>query len=140
MDSEKFELFSAAVVMGLGQGYTFKEHCGRSGDHGIDVKLRNAYGMRVGVQSKFYTPGNSTVGSDAVREFWGSLTFYQAIHGYFVTTSTFIPAAQQVIESTSGYIRIIDGQQLDTYLQWQSREIALAWREVQELNKSTGTA
>jgi restriction system protein len=135
MDAEKFELFSAAVIIGLRQGYTFKEHCGGSGDYGIDVKLRNAYGMRVGVQSKFYTPGN-TVGSDEVREFLGSLTFYKAIHGFFVTTSTFTPAARQVIESTSGYIRAIDGQQLDTYLRWQSREIALAWLEVQELKKS----
>ncbi len=129
MSPEQFELFSAAVIVGLGEGYSFVEHCGGSGDQGVDVKLLNVFGLRVMVQCKEYTPGNP-VGSSELRDFSGAITFYNAIYGFFITTSTFTDGAQRIIASNPTRIRAIDGRRLETYLQWRPREIALAWREV----------
>ncbi len=131
MDFTQFEYFSAAVVIGLREGHRFEKHCGGSGDQGVDVKLRNAYGLLVAVQSKLYTPGNP-VGSEEIRAFLGSLLFHQATYGFFVTTSTFTRDARRVIESTNGRIRAIDGRQLEAYLQWRTREMKLAWREIED--------
>ena len=129
MDDKEFEWFSAAIVMGTRDGYRFYRHCGGSGDQGIDAKLWNPWKVLVGVQSKFYIPSN-TVSSEEMRNFLGSLVNQQIAYGYFVTTSTFTRDAQQVVDGASGRIRAIDGQNIDAYLRWQSREISLAWREI----------
>ncbi len=131
LSDKQFELFSAAVIMGMGEGYTFDGHCGGSGDQGIDVKLRNSLGLLVGVQSKRYAQEN-IISSGIAREFWGAILYYNAAYGYLVTTSTFSRDARRVIASASGRIRIIDGSQLEGHLRWHAREIALAWREIQQ--------
>lgn len=129
MGPTKFEIFSAAVLIAMGEGHRFLTHCGQSGDQGIDVKLRNLYHNTVVVQCKLYAPENH-VGQPELRDFWGSILFHQAVYGFFVTTSTFTPAALQLIASSQGRIRPIDGRQLEYLLQHRSREIALALHEV----------
>ncbi len=88
MDDRQFELFSAAVIMAMGEGHRFLEHCGQSGDQGIDSKLLNIYSQPVVVQSKLYAPDNS-VGQPLLRDFLGSIVFHRAVYGFFVTTSSF---------------------------------------------------
>jgi hypothetical protein len=132
MDDEQFEYFAAAVIVGLREGYRFERRCGGPGDQGVDVRMRNSYGLLVVAQCKRFTPPN-TVPSKDLREFWGAIGMHGAISGFFVTTSTFTPDAQQVIRAYSGRIRAIDGAHLDAYLQWRRREIALAYREVLEV-------
>jgi Restriction endonuclease len=136
MSPEEFEIFSAAVVIAMGQGHTFYRHCGRSGDQGVDALLWNMHGFRVAIQSKRYA-SDTTVSSEEVRTFAGSLLYYQAIYGFFVTTSRFTNDARDVIRASTS-IRVIDGQHLEVYLQRRSREIALAWAEV--LDQMSGGA
>lgn len=138
MNPTEFEIFSAAVVIAMGQGHIFDRHCGHSGDQGVDALLRNMYGFRVAIQSKLYSPDN-TVSSEEVRTFAGSILYYQAAYGFFITTSRFSADAQQVIRANSA-IHAIDGQQLETYLQRRSREVALAWADVLDQVGRTGVA
>jgi restriction system protein len=80
------------------------------------------------VQCKRYA--DNPVGSSEVRDFWSSIRLYNAVYGYFVTTSTFSRDAQQVLASAGWQIRRIDGYQLDALLRGRRREISLAWSEV----------
>lgn len=66
---------------------------------------------RVYIQAKRYTPGNS-IGSGAIRDFFGSLDRHKASKGLFVTTSTFSPSAKETAEFLSKRIVLIDGTQL----------------------------
>lgn len=129
MGPAKFEIFSAAILVAMGEGHRFLAHCGQSGDEGIDVKLLNLYHNTVVVQCKLYAPNNH-VGQPELRDFLGSILYHQAVYGFFVTTSTFTPAARQLINNTHGRIRPIDGRRLESLLQYRSREIALALQDV----------
>jgi restriction endonuclease Mrr len=62
--------------------------------------------------------------------FLGVLSLHNAVYDFFVTTSTFTPAAQQVIAHANGRIRAIDGHKLLWLLHNQSREVALALHEI----------
>lgn len=124
----QFELFSAAVIIGLGQGYAFVMHVGGSGDGGVDTILQNAMLKRVYVQSKQYLYGDVQVNPHDVRDFIGTLSMSRAIYGYLVTTSTLTPQACR--EANNGNVRIIDASQLDYLLQQRQREIALAYQDV----------
>src|SRR5689334_5632894 len=119
MSPTEFEIFSAAVIVALGQGHRFLSHSGRTGDQGVDVRLQNAYGLLVVVQCKLYAPRHR-VGSREMREFRGTIVMHDAAYGYFVTSSTFTPAAYQVKDTR---IRLIDGPYLETLLQHRQREI-----------------
>lgn len=66
---------------------------------------------RIYVQAKRYSDGNS-VGSGAIRDFFGSLDRFKAAKGLFVTTSSFSPAARETAEFLSKRIVLIDGRQL----------------------------
>jgi restriction system protein len=66
---------------------------------------------RIYVQAKRYAEGN-TVGSGAIRDFFGSLDRYKATKGLFVTASTFSPSARQTADQLSKRIVLIDGDQL----------------------------
>ncbi len=129
LSDAQFEIFSAAVIIALGEGHRFLAHCGQSGDQGIDAKLLNLFNYTVVVQSKRYAPDNS-VGQPLLRDFLGSIYYHKAAYGYFVTTSYFTAAAQQFIAGTNGRIRAIDGRLLELYLQRRSREIELALRDI----------
>jgi hypothetical protein len=130
LGEKRFEPFSAAVIMGMGEGHRFLRHSGQSGDQGVDAVLLNLFSQEVIVQSKLYAKEDH-VGSPALRDFLGCLSYHHAVYGYFVTTSTFSPAAQQVINSSDGRIRPIDGNRLERLLQRRNREIALAWQDIQ---------
>src|SRR5690242_3824611 len=54
LNPKEFEVLSAAVVVGMGEGHRFLKHCGQSGDQGIDAKLLNQYHLTVAIQSKLY--------------------------------------------------------------------------------------
>lgn len=86
---------------------------GRSGDDGVDGVIdQDALGLdRVYIQAKRYSPGNS-IGSGAIRDFFGSLDRHKAAKGLFVTTSSFSPSAKETAEYLSKRIVLIDGEQL----------------------------
>ncbi len=48
--STEFEIFSAAVVVGLGEGHQFVAHSGKRGDRGVDFRLHNAYGNNLSIE------------------------------------------------------------------------------------------
>ncbi|MCH4903212.1 hypothetical protein GSN00_02145 [Cylindrospermopsis raciborskii CHAB3438] len=78
----------------------FKYHkINESGDDGIDGVIdQDALGLdRVYIQAKRYAPGNS-IGSGAIRDFFGSLDRHKANKGLFVTTSSFSSSAKETIE------------------------------------------
>ncbi|WP_420914345.1 restriction endonuclease [Cylindrospermopsis raciborskii] len=59
---------------------------------------QDALGLdRVYIQAKRYAPGNS-IGSGAIRDFFGSLDRHKANKGLFVTTSSFSSSAKETIE------------------------------------------
>ncbi len=134
MTPTQFEWFSAALVIGLGEGHTFLEHCGGRGDGGVDVKLRNKHTYIVAVQSKLYAAGHSVTPRE-VRDFAGSIPAHNANYGYFVTTSTFSKQARQELALRHQLIRSIDGTHIDYYLKTRAHEIALAWQELQRSMK-----
>lgn len=128
LGDEKFEEFSAAVVIALGEGHRFRSLTKKSGDRGVDAILLNQYGQKVIVQSKLYRDASIT-GPD-LRGFLGAIRQHDVVYGYFVTTSTFTAEALIVVRDTH-HIRTIDGGKLDRLLKTRAREIALAWHDIQ---------
>lgn len=111
-----FERLIVNLLLAMGYGGSVEDagrNLGRSGDDGVDgVVDQDALGLdRVYVQAKRYKAGNS-IGSGAIRDFFGSLDRHKATKGLFVTTSTFSPAAQETAEHLSKRIVLIDGDQL----------------------------
>jgi restriction system protein len=90
---------------------------GRSGDDGVDGVIdQDALGLdRVYIQAKRYAIGNS-IGSPAIRDFFGSLDRHKATKGLFVTTSIFSAPARETADFLSKRIVLIDGQQLATLM------------------------
>jgi restriction system protein len=86
---------------------------GRSGDDGVDGVIdQDALGLdQVYIQAKRYALGN-TIGSGAIRDFFGSLDRHKATKGLFVTTSTFSLSAKETAQYLSKRIILIDGEQL----------------------------
>lgn len=86
---------------------------GRTRDDGVDgVVDQDALGLdRVYIQAKRYAAGNS-VGSGAIRDFFGSLDRHKATKGLFVTTSSFSALAIETAAYLSKRIVLIDGDQL----------------------------
>ena len=84
-----------------------------SSDGGIDGVIdQDPLGLdRVYVQAKRYGIGNS-VGSPAIRDFFGSLDRFKAAKGVFLTTSTFTRDAAETAGMLSKRIVLIDGDQL----------------------------
>lgn len=85
---------------------------GKPNDGGVDGVIdQDALGLdRVYVQAKRYAD-SSTVGSGAIRDFFGALDGFKATKGVFLTTSTFSQAAKDTAGSLSKRIVLIDGQQ-----------------------------
>lgn len=86
---------------------------GRSGDDGVDGVIdQDPLGLdRVYIQAKRYQRQNS-IGSGAIRDFFGSLDMHKATKGLFVTTSNFSSAAIETVEKLGKRIVLIDGQML----------------------------
>lgn len=80
---------------------------GRSGDHGVDLELRNHAGRRAVVQCKRY---QNTVGEEVVRELMGTMLHERVSHGFLVTTAEISEAARTWAADKP--ITLIDGQTL----------------------------
>lgn len=111
-----FERLIIILLISMGYGGSAKEAgkaLGRTGDDGVDGVIdQDALGLdQVYVQAKRYSPGNS-IGSGAIRDFFGSLDRHKASKGLFVTTSSFSASAKETAEFLSKRIVLIDGKQL----------------------------
>lgn len=113
---EFFERLVVSLLLAMGYGGP-KAEAGRtlggSGDGGVDGVIdQDTLGLdQVYIQAKRYA-ANTTVGSGAIRDFFGSLDRHKAAKGLFVTTSAFSPDAKQTTEYLSKRIVLIDGEQL----------------------------
>jgi restriction system protein len=116
---EFFERVVVRLLIAMGYGGTVDEIdedlavVGKSGDGGIDGVIdQDPLGLdRVYIQAKRYAADNS-VGSHAIRDFYGSLAGHKATKGLFVTTSTFTASARQTAEGLPQKIVLVDGKQL----------------------------
>ena len=113
---EFFEQLIVNLLLKMGYGGSVTDAgraLGRSGDDGIDGVIdQDALGLdRVYVQAKRYAAGN-TVGSGAIRDFFGSLDRHKATKGLFVTTSTFTASARETADYLSKRIVLVDGDHL----------------------------
>jgi restriction system protein len=98
-----FESLVVRLLVGMGYGGSVtdvtKALVGGIGDGGVDGIIdQDHLGLdRIYVQAKRYAEGN-TVGSGAIRDFFGSLDRYKASMGLFVTASTFSPSTRQTAD------------------------------------------
>jgi restriction system protein len=85
---------------------------GGSGDRGIDgIVKQDPLGLdAVYVQAKRFS--DTTVGSEIVRNFAGSLLQHKASKGVLITTSRFSPEARKAAESMDKRIVLVDGPML----------------------------
>ncbi|MEZ4511830.1 MAG: restriction endonuclease [Chloroflexota bacterium] len=100
------------------KGYRVKLR-GRSGDLGVDVELHKRDGKKAVVQCKRY---RTTVGSEIVRELYGTLIHERAAHAFLVTTADISDAAREWAQYKP--ITLIDGEtlvQIATSLQNQPK-------------------
>jgi restriction system protein len=118
MDPVEFERYIGRLF--ALEGY-IPEWTARTGDEGVDIRLypKNRLGTRSRgnpialVQCKRYADGH-TVGSPELQQFSGALRHELAHQGYFVTTSTFTPAARKWAQDEG--ILLLDGLDL---LKWR---------------------
>jgi restriction system protein len=113
---EFFERLIVSLLLAMGYGGSAQDAgraIGKSGDDGVDgVVDQDALGLdRVYVQAKRYAATN-TVGSSAIRDFFGSLDRHKASKGLFVTTSNFTSSARETADYLSKRIVLIDGNLL----------------------------
>lgn len=86
-------------------------HTGRTGDNGVDLRLRKD-GLTWIAQCKRYT--DRAVSVDEMRDFYGTLTHEGADHGFFVTTSRFTGPAREFARHKP--ITLIDKTQLQDWI------------------------
>ena len=101
------------TAMGYGGGdAAMGQVTGRSGDGGIDGKIReDKLGLdEVYIQAKKYTEG--TVGEGALRNFAGAIDAAGTTKGVFVTTASFTRAAKEYVARSPKRIVLIDGKEL----------------------------
>jgi restriction system protein len=110
--------FEEAVVellkaMGYGGAEKQVQRLGQTGDGGVDgVINQDALGLsRVYVQAKRYAEGN-TVGRPDLQKFVGALADKGALHGVFVTTSSFTLDARNYVEKIPNRVVLLDGSRL----------------------------
>jgi restriction system protein len=102
---EFFESLLVRLLVSMGYGGSVtsvsKALVGGTGDGGVDGVIdQDHLGLdRIYVQAKRYAEG-STVGSGAIRDFFGSLDRFKATKGLFVTASTFTSSARESCSST----------------------------------------
>lgn len=109
-----FERVVVGLLVSMGYGNAGQAQVvGKSGDNGIDGVIdQDQLGLdRVYIQAKRYETDNK-VGSDAIRNFAGSLNYHQASKGLFVTTSSFTSGAIDTAEKVNQRIVLIDGNRL----------------------------
>ena len=102
------------VAMGYGKSAAASARAlGQSGDNGVDGVIdQDALGVdQIYLQAKRYKAENS-IGSGAIRDFFGALNLKRAGKGIFVTTSSFTKSATETAENLSSRIVLIDGPSL----------------------------
>lgn len=117
------EFFEKAVLellwaMGYGGAKGHKVHVGKPHDGGIDgIISQDALGLtNVYVQAKRYAD-NNRVGEREIRNFFGSLDAKGASLGVFITTSSFLPSAEETAKGyRHGRVILIDGKALTRHL------------------------
>lgn len=111
-----FENLVVRLLVAMGYGGSVADAgraIGKSGDDGVDGVIdQDKLGLdQVYVQAKRYAAGNS-VGSGAIRDFFGSLDRHKAAKGLFVTTSSYTSSARETASYLSKRIVLIDGDTL----------------------------
>ena len=111
-----FERLLVTLLIRMGYGGSAEEagrDLGKSGDGGVDGVIdQDRLGVdQVYIQAKRYADGNS-VGSGAIRDFFGALNMKRATKGIFFTTSTFTNGAKETAAALSSRIVLIDGRML----------------------------
>lgn len=99
-----FEAYVGQLFRRKGYKVTLR---GRTGDQGVDVELIKPDGQRAIVQCKRY---RTTVGSETVRELFGTLIHERAAYAFLVTTAEISTAARSWAHNKP--ITLIDGQTL----------------------------
>lgn len=108
-----FETLIVDLFIAMGYGGATENagrSLGQSGDNGVDGVIdQDALGVdQVYLQAKRYAGGN-TIGSGAIRDFFGALNIRRAQKGIFVTTSAFSPSAIETAKGLGSRIVLIDG-------------------------------
>ncbi len=111
-----FEELIVELLIAMGYGGTSEDAgraLGRSGDDGVDGVIdQDPLGVdQIYIQAKRYAEGN-TIGSGAIRDFFGALNLKKAQKGIFFTTSSFSSSAIQTAKDLGMRIVLIDGAQL----------------------------
>ncbi len=111
-----FEELIVILLVAMGYGGSAEDAgraLGRSGDDGVDGVIdQDPLGVdQIYIQAKRYKAGNS-VGSGAIRDFFGGLSLKRAQKGIFVTTSSFSASAVSTARDLGSRIVLIDGAQL----------------------------
>lgn len=111
---EFFERLVLDVLLKMGYGGSWEEaaeHLGRSGDEGIDGRIKqDALGLdQIFVQAKRYAV-DRPIDRKTIQAFIGSLAGHGVSKGIFITTSTFAASAQEFVQRGSATkIVLIDG-------------------------------
>lgn len=90
MGAAELEKFAAQVYAKMGYRVT---HTGRSGDHGVDVKLTRPDGQIELVQCKQWK--NRPVGEPEVRDLYGAMMHLHAVRGFIWAPRGFTTAARR---------------------------------------------
>ena len=104
LEPGQFEQYVALVFRH--KGYRV-EHLGRTGDHGVDLKVYPSVGRLGVVQCKRY---RSTVGEQVVRDLYGTMVHEGAAHAFLVTAGEISAAARTWAQEKP--ITLVNGKQL----------------------------
>lgn len=126
---DDFEEFMALFVEAMGLDYHDVHKVGESGDVGIDIYALSIFDRPVVVQCKRYQE-HILIDSPTIQQFLGSITYYHAAYGWFITTSDYTYPARGVAQA-SGRIRLLNGEQLLFFINGRMSEIQAAWRRRQ---------
>jgi restriction system protein len=115
-----FERTIVSLLLAMGYGGSSSDAgraIGQSGDDGVDGVIdQDPLGVdQIYVQAKRYAE-NNTIGSAAIREFYGSLSLKKAQKGIFVTTSSFSRNAIDTARQIGARMVLIDAEQLGRLL------------------------
>ena len=114
-DPAFFEDIIVRLLLKMGYGYDAGAGrvIGQAGDDGVDgvINLDQLGVDQVYVQAKRYAAQN-TIGSGAMRDFYGALGMKDVTKGIFVTTSGFSEDARRTAEKLGARIVLVDGLQL----------------------------
>ncbi len=100
----EFEQYVARLFRRKGYSVNLR---GRSGDHGVDLLVRQPGGKKAIVQCKRY---RKSVGPDVVRELYGTLIHERVSHAFLVTTADISDSAREWAQGKP--MTLIDGRAL----------------------------